>query len=202
MKSTPSPSVWSYKGYELEPGNLVNAMVHLYRAEVGRANLWRNRLDTTTNWAVVTTAAALTFTFSAAENPHFLLLLVLMLVLTFLLIEARRYSYYALWYYRVRLLEIGFFGSILPTTNQVSQLVSSLAQEGFVEISIQEILVRSYKPIPERLRPFDRMIAHTGYLVFARVVAREDAVAWQYIDKKHGVPRQKAPQEGDLDRQG
>lgn len=106
-------AVWHYEGYDLDAGNLVTAMVHLYRAEVGRANLWRNRLDATTNWAVVTTAAALTFSFGSPENPHFLLLLVLMLVLTFLLIEARRYSYYALWYYRVRLLETGFFGTML-----------------------------------------------------------------------------------------
>lgn len=110
------------------------------------------------------------------------------------------------WHYLNRVREAlklgGFFGSILPTANQVSQLVSSLAQEGFVEISIQELLVRSYKPIPERLRPFDRMIAHTGYLVFARVVAREDAAAWRYLDKKHGVPRPKSPQDADVVQQG
>jgi len=29
-------------------------------------------------------------------------------------------------------------------------------------------LVRYYKPEPTRLRPTDRMVAHTGFLVFAR----------------------------------
>ena len=28
--------------------------------------------------------------------------------------------------------------------------------------------MRYYKPEPTRLRPTDRMIAHTGYLIFAR----------------------------------
>ncbi|HCA57075.1 MAG TPA: hypothetical protein DEP46_03720, partial [Blastocatellia bacterium] len=26
-------------------------MVHFYRGEVARSNIWRNRLDATTNWA-------------------------------------------------------------------------------------------------------------------------------------------------------
>ena len=104
--------VWSYQGYELDKGNLTTALVHLYRAEVTRVNLWRNRLDTTTNWAVVTTAGALTFAFSSAQNPHFLLLLVLLLALLFLSIEARRYRYYSLWYHRARLLETDFFAAM------------------------------------------------------------------------------------------
>jgi tRNA (adenine57-N1/adenine58-N1)-methyltransferase len=82
----------------------------------------------------------------------------------------------------------GFFGSILPTTNQVSELIASLELEGFVETTIEELLLRSYKPISARLRPVDRMVAHTGYLVFARAVAPEDAAAWRYRDPKHGVP--------------
>ncbi len=149
MKPTAPNSVWSYEGYRLEPGSLVTAMVHLYRAEVGRANLWRNRLDTTTNWAVVTTAAALTFTFSAAENPHFLLLLVLLLVLTFLLIEARRYSYYALWYYRVRLLEIGFFGAMLVPPHEPpkrwAETLSGTLQE-------PEFLIARWRAVATRVR--------------------------------------------------
>jgi len=83
----------------------------------------------------------------------------------------------------------GFFGSILPTTNQVSTLVDLLATSGFVEIAVEELLLRSYKPIPQRLRPMDRMVAHTGYLVFARAIATEDAELWRYRDRKHGIPK-------------
>jgi uncharacterized membrane protein len=104
---------WTYRGYTLDPGNFTTAMVHLYRAEAAKANLWRSRLDTTTNWAVVTVGAALTFSFSSNQNPHFVLILVLFLVLTFLWIEARRYRYYGLWYHRVRILETDFFASMV-----------------------------------------------------------------------------------------
>lgn len=59
------------------------------------------------------------------------------------------------------------FGSILPTVNQVSSLLKAL--EGlFCDIDVVEILHRHYKINPERLRPQDTMIAHTGYLLFAR----------------------------------
>jgi tRNA (adenine57-N1/adenine58-N1)-methyltransferase len=64
----------------------------------------------------------------------------------------------------------GFFGSIVPTTNQVSSLLRELLKGGWVHIEVEEILLRSYKIVPERLRPEDRMVAHTGYLVFARKV--------------------------------
>ena len=62
----------------------------------------------------------------------------------------------------------GQFGAILPTTNQVSRLVGALYQHHFAFTDVCELILRYYKPVPERLRPTDRMIAHTGYLVFAR----------------------------------
>ncbi len=71
----------------------------------------------------------------------------------------------------------GFFGSLVPTTNQVVQLLEALRREGFAFIEVCEILLRYYKPEPQRLRPTDRMVAHTGYLVFGRkVVAVESAL--------------------------
>ena len=62
----------------------------------------------------------------------------------------------------------GFFGCILPTTNQVSRLLPDLHRDNFAFIDICEIMLRYYKPAPQRLRPTDRMVAHTGYLIFAR----------------------------------
>jgi tRNA (adenine57-N1/adenine58-N1)-methyltransferase len=64
----------------------------------------------------------------------------------------------------------GFFGSILPTTNQVSKLLIALHRENFAFIDVCEILLRYYKAVPERLRPTDRMVAHTGFLIFARTI--------------------------------
>lgn len=59
-------------------------------------------------------------------------------------------------------------GFLLPTVNQVSQLLAGLEQSDFTDPEVMEILVRRYKPVPERLRPEDRMVGHTGFLVFAR----------------------------------
>ena len=64
----------------------------------------------------------------------------------------------------------GFFGCILPTTNQVSKTILALHQENFSFIDICEIMLRFYKSSAHRLRPTDRMVAHTGYLVFARPI--------------------------------
>lgn len=64
----------------------------------------------------------------------------------------------------------GFFGSILPTVNQVSRLINALNKNNFVFIEVCEIMLRYFKPVPQRLRPTDRMVAHTGYLIFARPV--------------------------------
>ncbi|MCA1591487.1 MAG: DUF2270 domain-containing protein [Acidobacteria bacterium] len=89
------------------------AMVHLYRGEITRANTWRNRLDTTTNWAVLTTGATLSFAFSSPVNPHFVILINTILVAFFLFMEARRYRYYEIWSSRVRVLETGYFAQLL-----------------------------------------------------------------------------------------
>jgi tRNA (adenine57-N1/adenine58-N1)-methyltransferase len=64
----------------------------------------------------------------------------------------------------------GSFGCILPTTNQVSRLLTALHQNNFAFIEVCEILLRFYKPVYNRLRPTDRMVAHTGYLIFARAI--------------------------------
>ncbi len=69
----------------------------------------------------------------------------------------------------------GFFGSIVPTTNQVSALLSSLERLEFEFVEVSELSLRYYKPVPERLRPTDRMVAHTGYLIFARPVLEKIA---------------------------
>ena len=62
----------------------------------------------------------------------------------------------------------GFVCSLLPTVNQVEQLLVALRRERFAFIEVCEILVRYYKAEPTRLRPTDRMVAHTGYLIFGR----------------------------------
>jgi len=62
----------------------------------------------------------------------------------------------------------GHLGFLMPTTNQVSRLLQNLLKYDICVNEIAEILLRDYKNNFGRLRPEDRMIAHTGYLVFAR----------------------------------
>jgi tRNA (adenine57-N1/adenine58-N1)-methyltransferase catalytic subunit len=75
---------------------------------------------------------------------------------------------------RIALKPGGFFGCILPTTNQVTKLLPFLNQHAFAFIEVCEIFLRYYRPVAERLRPTDRMVAHTGYLVFARPILSEE----------------------------
>ncbi|MCE5258253.1 MAG: tRNA (adenine-N1)-methyltransferase [Chloroflexi bacterium] len=65
----------------------------------------------------------------------------------------------------------GFFGALVPTTNQISWLLNEFERFPFTNIEVIEILERHYKPVASRLRPEDRMTAHTGYLIFARKIA-------------------------------
>ena len=64
----------------------------------------------------------------------------------------------------------GFLGSILPTMNQVIQLVDMLHSPLWFMVELEEILLRQYKTVPARIRPEDQMIGHTGYLIFARAL--------------------------------
>jgi uncharacterized membrane protein len=97
----------------MSPSEFNTAMIHFYRGEVQRSNTWRNRLDTTTNWAVITAGATLSFVFSSPHNPHFVIPINSLLVVIFLLMEARRYRYYEIWSSRVRILETRYFAHLL-----------------------------------------------------------------------------------------
>ena len=87
----------------------IGALAHLYRGEVYRSTVWRTRLDSTTNWAVVTTGIALSATYSSADASPLPMVLVGLLVSVFLLFEARRYRYFNVWRARARLLETDFY---------------------------------------------------------------------------------------------
>jgi len=145
-----SEPVWTYRGYQLRPSEFTTAMVHLFRAEVQRANVWRQRLDMTTNWAVITTGAVLSFAFSrASTEDHRVIILNVLLVTLFLHIEARRDRYYELWSYRVRLMETDFFATMLvPPFHPAADWAESLAENLLhpeLPISYLEALGRRFR---------------------------------------------------------
>lgn len=81
----------------------------------------------------------------------------------------------------------GFFGCILPTTNQVTLLLHSLRRERFAFVDVVEVLLRYYKAEPERFRPADRMVAHTGYLIFGRPVMLAESPEAEALYEEGGI---------------
>ena len=81
------------------------------------------------------------------------------------------------------------FGAILPTTNQIAALLGAMEANGFAFVEVCEILLRFYKTIPQRLRPLDRMVAHTGYLIFARPLAAGSAPPASRVDATSAEPQ-------------
>jgi uncharacterized membrane protein len=96
----------------------VAALSHLYRGELAHMTAYRLRLDTTTNWALGTTAAMITFALGHSELPHSIFGLAVLLDVMFLWLEATRFRTYEGIRRRVRLLEEGFFAPILGGREQ------------------------------------------------------------------------------------
>jgi uncharacterized membrane protein len=123
------------------------AMAQLYRGELSRSDKWRTRLDTTTNWALTTTAAVISFGFANTGSPHVTFIVGIWMVITFLLIEARRYRYYDLWNRRVRLLEDGYWAPMLRREPVDPDAMRELA----VELSRPQIQLSLFSAISTRL---------------------------------------------------
>jgi uncharacterized membrane protein len=109
-------------------------MVHFYRAVVGHMDVWRQRMDATTNWAAATTAVMVTFTFGAVDSPHFVMLLALGFNGVFLLMESRRYQIFDLWRRRFRLLNRYLIapvisGSDVPDAAARQEAMSRVAED-------------------------------------------------------------------------
>lgn len=141
--------LWQFAGQGLRSSDFNTAMVHFYRGEISRSNAWRARLDATTNWAVITTGASLTFAFSSVDNPPVVLIFNTLLVLLFLFIETRRYRYYELWTNRVRIMEQNFYVGLLsppfmPHTDWAEKITDSLKNPRF-PIGIAEAFGRRYR---------------------------------------------------------
>jgi uncharacterized membrane protein len=135
-KASEDDTVWTYRGYKMRPAEFNTAWVHYYRAEIQRSNTWRTRLDATTNWAVLTVAAAISFVLSSPSNHYGVIILDIMLITLFLWIEARRYRYYELWSYRARLIEVNFFAAMLvpptrPDPTWAERLAGSIREPKF-----------------------------------------------------------------------
>src|SRR6266850_3741336 len=134
----------------MAPAEFNTAMIHFYRGEVQRSNTWRNRLDTTTNWAVLTAGATLSFVFSSPSNPHFVIPINSLLVAIFLLMEARRYRYYEIWSSRVRVLETGYFANLLAPENRPTD--EAWAEHLAADLITPHFTITEWEAVGRRLR--------------------------------------------------
>lgn len=97
----------------------------------------------------------------------------------------------------------GWFGALVPTTNQVQDLLRGMSaltgDRAFGMVEVEEVITRGYKPVAERLRPKDRMIAHTGFLIFARAIVRPERPAAAAAAPADGAPSDGADESDSLD---
>jgi uncharacterized membrane protein len=89
------------------------AMAHLFRGEMHRMTAWRQRLDTTSNWAIVLSLGLTTFALGAERTPPYVLLLGLAAAAMCMLIEARCYQHLHHSAWRLRLLEGHYYVQLL-----------------------------------------------------------------------------------------
>ena len=128
----------------------ITAMAHFYRGEVGRIMVWRQRLDTTTTWAITSTCTIFTVAFSFKEVPHLIFFFNLAIVLIMLWIEARRYRFYDAFRARLRMLEAHFLVPII--LRQESKLEGNWRKLVAEDLLIPAFKVSMFESIGRRLK--------------------------------------------------
>ncbi|MGE3165779.1 MAG: DUF2270 domain-containing protein [Planctomycetota bacterium] len=123
--------------HRFPPENL-NVLSHFYRGELSRSNVWRQKMDMTTNWAVITTTALVSVAYGNPQVTHLVLLFGSALVFLLLNIEGRRYRFFDLWRTRVRMLEVHF---MVPAVYHEKPLVEG----NWREVLCNDLLAPSYK---------------------------------------------------------
>jgi tRNA (adenine57-N1/adenine58-N1)-methyltransferase catalytic subunit len=83
----------------------------------------------------------------------------------------------------------GYLCCLIPTFNQVEKTLLALRQQRFAFVEVCELLLRYYKPEPARIRPTDRMVAHTGFLVFARRIEPGDDPRGRALSEEVGTDK-------------
>lgn len=83
----------------------------------------------------------------------------------------------------------GYLCCLIPTFNQVEKTLVALRQSQFAFVEVCELLLRYYKPEPARIRPTDRMVAHTGFLLFARRIEPGDDPRGRELSEEVGTDK-------------
>jgi len=107
----------------------LQVVAHLYRGEMNRLTIYRQRVDIISNWAIsLMSALIVLYIGNDSISPYAILVLACMMML-FSFIEARRYMYYRVSQHRVRLLEEGFYaGEVFGGGSADSAFVESMTK--------------------------------------------------------------------------
>jgi uncharacterized membrane protein len=153
----------SHQSSIYDPG-YVNAMSHFYRGELSRIMTWRTRLDTTTNWAITSSTAIITISFSNVGVPHLIFFFNLAIVWMLLWIEARRYRFYDAFRARVRMLEAHF---LVPMVMENRNLL----QGEWKKLVCEDLILPSFKI--SKLEAVGRRLKRNYVFIFILIM-----VAW------------------------
>ena len=143
------------------PASNLQVLAHFYRGELARANVWRQRMDATTHWAVVSTMAIISLAYSTPEASMLLLPFCCVLLYLLLHIEARRYRYFDVWRMRVRMLEVHL---MVPALLQGQDL----AEGNWRETLCNDLLAPHYKM--SRIEALGRRLQRTYIWLFLIVL--------------------------------
>ena len=146
-----------------DPG-YVNAMSHFYRGEMSRIMVWRQRLDVTTNWAITSSTAIITLSFSSREVPHIIFFFNLAILWVLLWIEARRYRFYDAFRARIRMLEAHF---LVPMVMENRDLL----QGEWKKLVCEDLILPCFKI--SKLEAIGRRLKRNYVFIFIMVL-----VAW------------------------
>jgi uncharacterized membrane protein len=167
----------------------VGALAHLYRAEVYRSTVWRQRLDQTTNWAVISTGIGLSVAFANAQASPFPIVLVGALCIVFLTLESRRYRFFYVWRFRARVLEIAFYVPMLRGEGARIPLDRGTALSDDYEKP--QYRISNIRAIGRRLRRnYGWLFAILGAAYFAKIAIHPtDVETWsQFVRRAHIGP--------------
>ena len=115
---------------------------------VGRADVWRMRMDATTNWSIGATAAVLSFALGNVATPHYVVALAPIMTACFLLLEARRLTFHRLWQDRVLQLERALVRPAIAGTPPDADVLTSLAPQLGSSIPTMPL----YRAVARRMR--------------------------------------------------
>lgn len=164
------------KPQSIEPRDYYTVMIHFYRGELGRIMIWRQRLDVTTNWAIVVSTGIITFGLNSAANSHLVFVIANLLCLLLLIIEGRRYRYYDAFRARVRMLEAHLIMPVLMKD-------VALLQGDWQKIMAEDLVLPTFKI--SRLDAITRRFIRNYVWIFGVILTAWLLKLWLHYPDSH-----------------